>query len=292
MVCVPGGTFQMGSSEAEIATAYADCQRLFSKCNEQSYRAEGPPRQVTLTSFLLARHEVTNQEFTTWLNHPSHQFTIPNGRQVHYRQKLLFDLHQEMNGIDYDPQASTNRFTVRPGFERKPVIYVTWYGANAYCREHGWDLPTEAQWEWAAKEAYFGSRLPAAGTWPWGNAPPTCKGVVFARTADGQCNHLPLGPADVGRAPMDQTPRGIFDLGGNVEEWVRDRFVAPYRSCGGCLNPYERAIPDSDDTEVYAVRGGNWAEVATSLRVTARTKSLADHLNSALGFRCAASLAD
>ena len=292
MVCVPGGNFQMGSTQAEIAAAYSDCQRFFDKCNELSYLAEGPPRQVSLSSFLLAQHEVTNAEFTIWLNHPGHQFTVTNGRQVHDQKKLLFDLHPVMNGIAYQPQRPTNRFTVRPGFEHRPVVYVSWYGANAYCREHGWELPTEAQWEWAAKEAYFGSRLAAVGIWPWGNAPPTCDGVVFARTKDGKCSYLPPGPAEVGRAATDLTPRGIFDLGGNVEEWVRDRFVAPYRDCGRCFNPYERAIPDSDGTEVYAVRGGNWAEVATSLRVTARTKSPAHYLSSALGFRCASSLAE
>ncbi len=290
MACIPGGTFQMGSTDTEIAAAYAECQRLFDKCNYQSYLAEGPRRQVTLTSFLFARHEVTNQDFATWLNHPAHQFTVTYGRQVRDKQILLFDLYPEYNGIAYDAQAPANRFTVRSGFESRPVVYVTWHGAHAYCREHGWDLPTEAQWEWAAKEAYFGSHHPSAGWWPWGSAPPTCDGVVFARSADGLCKHFPMGPAAVGSAATDRTARGIFDLGGNVEEWVLDRFVAPYLNCHRCRNPYVPASLDSSDPEVYAIRGGNWLELSTSLRVTARTKSPADHLNSALGFRCAASL--
>lgn len=292
MVCIPGGTFQMGSTDAEIAAAFADCQRSFDQCNYASYQRESPRRQVTLTAFLLAQHEVTNQQFAAWLNHPSHQFTVPNRRQVFDKQTLLFDLYPEHNGIAYDPQASSRRFTVRSGFERKPVVYVTWRGAHAYCREHGWDLPTEAQWEWAARESYFGSRLSTAGTWPWGSAPPTCDGVVFARTADGICKSLPAGPAEVGTAITDRTPRGIFDLGGNVEEWVRDRFVAPYLDCQTCRNPYVAGSPDSRGLEVYAIRGGNWAEIATSLRSTARTKSSEDQLNHALGFRCAASLAE
>ena len=291
MVCIPGGTFQMGSSDAAIAAAYADCQRHFDKCNHEVYQREGPRRQVTLTSFLLAQYEVTNQDFVAWLNHPAHQFTVSHNRQVYDKQTFLLDLYPAHSGIAYNPQGRPDRFSVRSGFARKPVIYVTWAGARAYCRTQGWDLPTEAQWEWAAKQpGRSGSRGFSTEQWPLGSPSPTCDGVVFGRTEDGVCKHLPWGPAVVGTAATDRTAQGVFDLGGNVEEWVRDRFVAPYLDCPQCRDPHVSGSPDSSSSEVYAVRGGSWAEIATALRPSARTKSPADQVNPTLGFRCAASL--
>lgn len=131
---------------------------------------EFPPHRVHLGSFSIQEHEVTNAEYRRFVS--THSF--PTGE------------------------------------ERRPVVNVTWYAAMAYAAWLDGSLPTEAQWEFAA-------RGPEGREYPWGSEPPTCKHAQFK-----DC--VPAGTVEVKSARLGATPEGVYDMAGNVWEWVSDRY--------------------------------------------------------------------
>lgn len=184
-IWIEGGTFVMGTDE--------------------SYPTWAPAHEVTLSSFWIQQHEVTNAEFRRFR---------PNHRSV-------------------------------DGPDDLPVEYVQWQEAMAYAAWLGGSLPTEAQWEYAA-------RGKEGRTYPWGEATPTC---ALARHFD--C--LPRGAIPVMSHPGGATPDGVYDLAGNVAEWVLDRYGS-YRP-----EPVRDPVgPDTGDRRV--LRGGGWQMDTTYLR--------------------------
>ncbi len=140
-------------------------------------------------------------------------------------------------------------------FPNSPVAHVTWAQADACCRLLGKRLPTEAEWELAARGT--DGRI-----YPWGDQPPNC-----ARALTHECG---AAPAEVGTRPEGASPFGVLDMAGNVDEWVADRY-SHYGSAGS-------------GTERVA-RGGAWD--AWHSRSTARNALQPDHHDALLGFRCA-----
>jgi formylglycine-generating enzyme required for sulfatase activity/serine/threonine protein kinase len=141
-----------------------------------------------------------------------------------------------------------------------PVVHVTWDDALAYAAWTGKRLPTEAEWEWAARGAE--GRL-----YPWGNE-------FDANQANFKSSRQsPRGAVAVGSYPGDATPQGIMDLAGNVREWTADRY-APYQ------DPHR---PPKEGNEI-AVRGSSWR--TSNDVVSARQKERRDATADDLGFRC------
>jgi formylglycine-generating enzyme required for sulfatase activity len=294
MVRIAGGTFTMGSSAEEIEAALRWC-RAFSEvqCPHDQYERELPQRQVRLSSFYLDATEVTTERYAAWLDRQTvaqeGQKEGPpaglhvKGRMVLREHTLLLDLYPSYGhgGLLY----SAGRFAVRPGFERRPVTQVTWNGASRYCLDQGKRLPTEAEWEYAAGGAR-GHRF------PWGDAEPRCEGVVFGRGSGLGCAGHGPGPEDVGTATQDRSPQGVFDLAGNVGEWVGDAFVSPYPPCvGTCQDPL---VPDppagTTDPVLRVVRGGDWFGHAALCRAAGRGRLPQDKASGNIGFRCALSV--
>lgn len=110
----------------------------------------------------------------------------------------------------------------------------------------------------------------------------------MARRPGGFCSALPAESARAGTSYQDRSPQQIFDLGGNVEEWIRDRFMTPYPDCGRCLDPTAPGEPGGAD--VYVVRGGSRNEIPPATRAAARTKGVATEIEAARGFRCVAQI--
>lgn len=290
MVTYAGSTFELGSKADELESAKDWCRSVLQSACDQGYLAafdrETPAHSVQLSAFRLDRTEVTNGQFADWLNRLA-ELRLEGGRRVLQGGVLLADVYpmfDAFNGLVHD--GKTGRFRAPPGYEHRPVAQVTWAAADRYCRAQGKRLPTEAEWEFAAR-GVEGRRF------PWGFESPRCEGVVLARMTGMPCSKLGLGTQDVGSSPQDLTPEGVYDLAGNVAEWVADSFETPYPACTGpCINPRsERPAPPGGVVD-RVVRGGSWAWSVFLGRGATRSRFPQDQAPLNFGFRCAQTVSD
>ncbi|MFN2165522.1 MAG: formylglycine-generating enzyme family protein [Anaerolineae bacterium] len=242
MVYVPGGTFQMGSSDAQVDEARVLCERYpdkYGKCQFADFANESPHHSVTLDGFWIDRTEVTNVQYRLC--------TAGGG----CRESQLAN-NPAYNGEDY------------------PVAGIPWQGAADYCAWAGGRLPTEAEWEYAA-------RGPDGTLYPWGNEF-NCTGGNFWDDATG-CDDGYPEPAPVGSFPGGVSWCGALDMAGNVWEWVSDAYGA--YPAAAQMNP---TGPVSGSDRI--LRGGSWGYHQPFVRTAYRYRVApsADYL--AVGFRC------
>lgn len=236
MVLVPAGPFWMGSAHGD--------------------EDEAPLGRVDLPAYYIDRYEVTNAQFLEFLN------ALPRQRRkmtaVWLGQKRTTDV---VVGPD-------DRYHVPPGLERHPVRHVSWFGAMAYARWAGKELPTEAQWEKAARGV--DGRL-----YPWGS-------LWHARRASSY--GVPDGVAmvaPVGAFPLGASPYGLLDMGGNMWEWTRSLYRPyPYREDDG------RNDPAADGPRV--LRGGSYIYNSPewTTRASDRYSDLPSYSDDDYGLRC------
>jgi formylglycine-generating enzyme required for sulfatase activity len=256
MVYVPAGAFQMGSSEVEIDDLLARCDRPGLFCDRKLYEPETPPHSVTLDGFWIDRTEVTNAQFVAYLNEFGNR-REGGGSAVRFGQGYI--RIQEEDGA----------YRVSEGAAGHPVVMVSWYGAQAYCEWVGARLPTEAEWEYAA-------RGPAGHTYPWGDDPPT---LELTRFSSGST-------VAVGGYPDGASWCGAQDMAGNVWEWTADWF-GPYPA-----GPQENPRGPASGT-MRVLRGGGWHAAWQQVRSTFRLHDTApSSVNGCIGFRCAATRQD
>lgn len=165
--------------------------------------------------------------------------------------------------------ASDSRFNG----DNQPVVGVDWSQAQAYCQWAGRQLPTEAQWEKAARGT-------DGQIYPWGNQPATCE---YAVMDDGSSSGCGKGDAawPVGSKPKGASPYGALDMAGNVWEWVTDWYDAKYYASAPLRNPLG---PSSG--QVRVLRGGSWNSVQIHARAASRYLNAPDNRSSLIGFRC------
>ncbi len=250
MVYVPAGEFMMGSDDSD---AGAD---------------ESPAHKVNVDAFWMYKHEVTNAQFADFLN--------SEGNQVESGMNWL-------NEWDSDARIHQSEGAWIPdvGFANHPVVEVSWYGAAAYCQWVGGRLPTEAEWEKAARGA-------DGRTYPWGNDDVTCTKANYCDKncpgdwADSHQDDGYSGTAPVGSFPDGVSPHGVLDMAGNVEEWVVDWYDENYYSQSSNIdNPQG---PTSGNLRV--LRGGNWFNGVRLLRTSTRNRYYPDSAQFNIGFRC------
>jgi formylglycine-generating enzyme required for sulfatase activity/tRNA A-37 threonylcarbamoyl transferase component Bud32 len=286
MVRLPGGRFQMGSTPEELEAWCASEPRGCTPDDRKRLERELPAHEVTLPSFQLDTHEVTQAQFVEFLSRVARSLEVREDKDDR-RPRFVQDLSSKLLIADLYPRASgieptaEGRFRVRAGMENKPVVQVTWDGASRYCQFLGKRLPTEAEWEFAARGVERRS-------FPWGQTPPRCEGIVFGRTRGAGCDHLPSRLEDVGTGAEDVTPEGIRDLGGSVGEWVQDAFTRPYYAdCGECMSPRaaEPNVPIAEDLRLF--RGGSYQSDPLLSRTTTRSRWQRGGVMEGIGFRCA-----
>lgn len=289
MVSLPGGAFMMGSSPSEIESAKDWCKSLLQKnCDTdylQGFDRETPQRRVEVSAFRIDRIEVTNRQFVDWLNRQKN-LELREGRKVYQDGLLLADIYPMFEGFSgFLHDAKSGSYQVPKGYEYRPVTQVTWFAADRYCRAQGKRLPTEAEWEYAARGS-DGRRF------PWGFVEPSCDGVVLSRDRGMPCAARGLGPQDVGTATQDVTPEGVYDLAGSVAEWVQDAFQTPYPTCSQpCRDPVISAPATALPSLPRVARGGSWAWSAFLGRGATRSRFEQNEAPRNFGFRCAVSAA-
>jgi formylglycine-generating enzyme required for sulfatase activity/CubicO group peptidase (beta-lactamase class C family)/acetyl esterase/lipase len=240
MVLVPAGCFMMGSTEEEIDAAFEACKSASTKCEVEYGRGwfagEMSRHEICFDEpFWIDRYEVTNAQFRAF------------GGQA----------AEESHWMDDD----------------RPRETITWFEATAFCELRGVRLPTEAEWEYAA-------RGPDGLIYPWGNDF-VAANVVYEANAHGQT-------AEVGSRPGGASWVGALDMSGNVEEWVSSLvYPYPYDAADG------REISDDFGGWSRVKRNGSWTNWDTGsdntsfLRAAYRSGQDPPWGNYSLGFRCA-----
>ena len=202
-----------------------------------------PAHSITLNAYTIDKAEVSQAEYAKCVT--AGACSAPKG------------------GCVYDP-ATRGDF---------PVTCVTWDDAKAYCQSLGLRLPTEAEWERAARGDTAEDRF-----YPWGQAPPDCDHANFYGVRG--CK---LSASDVvAIRPSGASPFGALDMAGNVWEWTNDFYGDAFYASSPASNPTGPASGSG-----HVVRGGSFASGTASLQVTYREGFASDTANRELGFRCA-----
>lgn len=225
MVYVPAGSFIMGSNDP------ADCPHL---CEED--KEVGPERVVETAAYWIGVNEVTNADY------------------------LECEAAGSCTPPKVDASAGIEAYHTSPDFADYPVTYVRWDQAQQYCEWEGNRLPTEAEWERAA-------RGDDGQLYPWGTEYDEEQYVVYEKRST---NTYPVGQYE------DATAWGIYDAAGNAWEWVAD-WHAPYKE------PHE----PPEEGLFKIIRGGAWRGYAFYFRYTARLEAPPALAGRFVGFRCA-----
>jgi len=168
------------------------------------------------------------------------------------------------------PQSTTSKshssYFNNAEFNDFPVVNVTWDSARQYCEWAGRRLPTEAEWEYAA-------RGNTVNTYPWGEDKPDDARANF--------NYTLSDTSQVGSYPAGASPFGVLDMAGNVYEWTNDYYDSKYYTSGPASNPIGPELRTAYFDRV--VRGGSYADPEVSIRVAKRASVLGPNLDAELG---------
>ena len=235
MVLVSPGFFIMGSNK--------------------SLEDEAPEHRVYLDSYWIDKFEVSAGKFAEFLN------TMDNLKGYY--------LDNKFGTLYYD-----GRFHSRPGLENYPINNITWNAADEYCKWKEKRLPTEAEWEKAARGT-------AAQAYPWGNIPPSDTLARYFQTWTKEENHKVMVPVQA--LTEGQSPYGLHNMAGNVKEWVDDWYDREYYN-----EHSEYANPRGPiGGEFKVVRGGSWRDMKGFIYSTFRNSGNPKSRMDDYGFRCA-----
>ncbi len=214
--------------------------------SEKGGADEVPVRKVHLDAFQINQYEVTQFQYAEFVQATGHRSPIT----------------RYVKNIDYFNHPN------------QPVVYVSWSDAYDYCRWRGLRLPTEAEWEKAARGT-------AGSEWPW-NGDFKASFANFKGEADQG-----VFTSTVGSYEADKSPYGIYDMAGNVREWVQDWYEQEYYKHAPQENPMGPKVGD-----VKVMRGSSWNDSHFSGRTASRLKMIPNYRETGVGFRCAQSITE
>ena len=247
MVYVPAGEFLMGSKVFDDPNARDD---------------EFPQHSVDLDAFWIDQTEVTNAMFDKFVSETGHvtQAEI-DGWSWDFKDSTWYKTNNANWRHPYGPGSTIGSLSDHP------VIRVSWDDAGAYCRWASRRLPSEAEWEKAARGT--DGRI-----YPWGEEPPSAELLNFRSNIGATTS--------VGKYPLGSSPCGAMDMAGNVWEWVADFYQENYYSNVEIHNPRGPSVGIG-----RGMRGGSWAVEAERVRSAFREWGRQDESYWSTGFRCA-----
>jgi formylglycine-generating enzyme required for sulfatase activity len=251
MIYIPTGTFIRGAAEED----------------EVAETDEKPQHEVTLDGFYIDKYEVSVAQYAFFLNRLGGRDGACDGVDCALTRPRV-------GGTSYLDEQDLGdgriQFIAVTGYANYPINHVSWYGAVAYCETMGARLPTEAEWEYAARGT--DGRL-----YPWGDESPDSTRAVFQSE-----NFDELLPVDA--LPDGASPFGVYGMAGSMWEWVADWYSEGYYQESPRLNP-----PGPEVGFNRVIRGGAWPNNnrADRLRTSNRNAAFPDFISSTIGFRCA-----
>jgi len=235
-VTIPAGEFVIGSKTQGVFSKIIG--RQTGNIDAMAWSSEMPQYKLYLPKYRIARVPVTNVQYARFVEATKYQFPIywkdgriPDGKQEH------------------------------------PVVNVSWYDAIAFCEWAGVQLPSEAQWEKAARGT--DGRI-----WPWGNQPPNKVRCNFGRNVGDT--------TPVGAYPAGASPYGVLDMAGNVWEWCRTVWRDNYEEYA------KIASDDLTGNDRRVLRGGSWVFSPTDVRSASRNGDVPGSRSADVGFRLVA----
>ncbi len=236
MVIIPGGTFYRGSHDGN--------------------RDEMPRHQVTVAGFAIDIHPVANEQFVRFLEVMGGEKDSNHNDIIRLRDSRI--------------KRSGGKLSIESGYAKHPVVGVTWYGAVAYAKWVGKRLPTEAEWEIAARGGQENN------LYPTGDDIEKTQANFFSSDTTTVMSYAPNG-------------YGLYDMAGNVYEWCHDWYGYNYYE----ISNQEPENPQGPLQGVYRVlRGGCWKSLKEDLRCSRRHRNNPGTVNGTYGFRCAAGVQD
>ena len=265
MVLIPAGTFQMGSEEEDADD------------DEQSVHT------VHINAFYMDEYEVTNAQFKVFVD----------ANPAWGKDNIEDGFHWGGYLRDWEDN------TYPPGKANHPVIWMSWYAAMAYAEWAGKRLPTEAEWEYAARGGLEGQK------YPWGDNLPTPADANYGEPVFNIEHffymnsgfYMDSGTSVVGRYADNRY--GLYDMAGNVWEWCLDEYDADFYAVShASRNPMSGArrlrwildnlrFPSMLPNPARVLHGGSWYHVAPLLRVANRARLTPSFASVGGGFRCA-----
>jgi len=242
LVHIPAGIFMMGSEEGESE--------------------EKPVHSVSVKDFWIGETVVTIAQYCAFLNavKPSDEI---RKRWVVTRNDL--ETAECSHWFPTEIWLKNGEYQPTPGFEDHPVVSVSWFGAEEFCKHYGLRLPTEEEWEYAAGG-------PEHAIYPWGNEMDE-NSVCFNRVWEKNTEKQPT--VQVRSYPANGF--GLYDMAGNINEW-----------CDSWYDAYPGGVKNDDMGEKFRiVKGGGWGDDAVYLRCAARGYNDATCLSYFFGFRVA-----
>ena len=209
---------------------------------------EKPVHTVDLDAYWIDKYEVSNAQYA---------LCVADG---------------DCTKPEFTSSFTRSSYYGNPEYDNYPVIYVSWHQAQAYCQWAGGDLPTEAQWEKAARGT-------DGRTYPWGNESPTCQ---LANYDSGNNNYCVGDTSPVTNYEKGASPYKALNMAGNVWEWVGDRYASDYYSNSPAENP-----TGSTSGSFRVIRGGSWYNLNWGIRAAIRSDDDPTSTLSYIGFRCA-----